>query len=113
MTNIQQVPDGSVPMARRVDAGGWGVLFLWVGVALIAGVGWGMGLLGVGLITLGTQVARRVLGLPREGFWVGIGLFFVVAGAWELLAVRRSLVPFVLITAGLALLVSTLRKARS
>lgn len=113
MTNIQHVPGGALPIARRLDAVGWGVFFLWVGVALIAGFGWGVGLLGVGIITLGTQAARRSFGLAREGFWVLVGLLFVLAGAWEVLAVRHSLVPFVLIAAGLALLASGLRKGPS
>jgi hypothetical protein len=42
------------------------MFFLWAGIALVAGLGWGVGLLGVGLITLGGQAVRRYLGLALE-----------------------------------------------
>ena len=45
--------------ARRIDGAGWGLFFLWVGVALLLDVGWGIGLLGVGILTLAMQVVRR------------------------------------------------------
>ena len=48
-------------MHRTLDAVGWGVIFIWVGVAVLADLGWGVGFIGVGLIILGALVAREYL----------------------------------------------------
>ncbi|MFC1694280.1 hypothetical protein ACFL1R_12320 [Candidatus Latescibacterota bacterium] len=39
-------------LARKLDAAGWGLFFIWIGIALLSNVGWGIGLLGMGIITL-------------------------------------------------------------
>ena len=46
---------------RTLDAVGWGVFFIWIGVAILADLGWGVGLIGVGLIILGALAARAYL----------------------------------------------------
>ena len=46
---------------RTLDAVCWGVFFIWIGVAILADLGWGVGLIGVGLIILGVLVAREYL----------------------------------------------------
>jgi len=95
-------------LTKKLSAISWGLFFIWVGISLITHVGWGMGLLGVGIITLGTQVARKYFGLKLEGFWVVVGFFFVLGGVWALLHVRLGLLPFLCVAVGVALLVSTL-----
>jgi hypothetical protein len=40
---------------------GWGLFFIWMGIAVLADVGWGVGFLGVGLIILGALGAREYL----------------------------------------------------
>ena len=78
MTHVDHIRATNTPVpARRVDAAAWGLLFVWVGVALIAHLGWGLGLLGVGAITLGVQLARKYLGLSAEPFWIAVGFLFV------------------------------------
>ena len=109
MTHVEQIPTRPV-LAGRVDAAGWGLFFVWVGIALIAHLGWGMGLLGVGAITIGVQLARKYVGAGAEPFWVVVGLLFVAGAAAEFLKFEFSFLPFVLILAGLALLVSALRR---
>jgi hypothetical protein len=106
--NQEQSSTNRHPLSRKLSAVSWGLFFIWVGIALIAHVGWGAGLLGVGIITLGTQVARKYFGLKLEGFWVVVGLFFVLGGVWELLHVQLGFLPFLCIAVGIALLVSTL-----
>ncbi len=93
---------------ERLDAVGWGLFFVWVGIAFVAHVGWGTGLLGVGLITLGGQVMRKYFGLRLEVFWLMVGFFFLLGGVWELLNVQFELVPILCIIAGVALLVTVL-----
>jgi hypothetical protein len=99
-------------LAKKLDAAGWGLFFIWVGIAFLADFGIGIGLLGVGVITLVEQAARRYLDLKLEGFWVVVGLLFVVGGLWELFEAEIGLVPIILIVVGVALLVSAFRGKR-
>ena len=48
-------------LGRKLDAVGWGLFFIWIGIAVLADMGWGVGLIGVGLIILGALVAREYL----------------------------------------------------
>ena len=86
----------------------WGLFFIWIGMALFVHVGWGTGLVGVGIITLGAQLARKYFDLKLEGFWVAVGFIFLLGGVWRLLNVQLGLVPILCIALGLVLLVSTL-----
>lgn len=102
-------------LAKKLDAAGWGLFFVWVGIAFLAAVGWGVGLLGVGIITLGGQLARRSLGLPVEGFGLVVGALFFLGGLWELFGLRvgraalpGAVVPILCIIAGASLLLSAL-----
>lgn len=95
-------------MDKKLEAVGWGLFFIWLGVALLGKAGWGVWLLGVGLITLGMQAARRYFALRADRFWLVVGFLFVVGGIWELFRVSIGLVPVLCIIAGAALLVSAL-----
>ena len=97
-------------LSKKLDAIGWGLFFVWIGFALLLDVGWGIGLLGVGIITLGEQAARRYFGIGLDGFWVVVGLLFLVGGMWELAEIQFSMVPFLLIVAGAAVLASAFKK---
>lgn len=94
---------------KKLEAAGWGLFFIWIGLALLLNVGWGVGLIGVGIIILGAQASRRYLALKLDGFWVVVGFLFVVGGVWELFNVQLALVPLLCIVAGVALLASALR----
>lgn len=96
-------------IAAKLDAFGWGAFFLWVGFALLVDVGWGIGLVGVGLITLAEQLARRSYGLAVEGFWVFIGVCFLLGGLWELYRIELPLLAILLVILGVAIIVSAFR----
>lgn len=99
---------------RRVSGVAWGLLFVWVGIALLAQVGWGLGLLGVGAIILGAQAARRyVVGLPFEGFYLAIGVLVALGGIWALFNLQVALVPVLFLLAGFALILSALVTRRA
>ena len=95
-------------LEKRVDAGGWGLLFIWVGIGLATTVSWGVALAGVGLIMLAVQVARKLFGLAPDRFSLTLGGLFVAGGIWESFNASVGLVPLLCIAAGVALLVSAL-----
>jgi len=59
--NYQEQKSVRKKVHRQIDAIGWGVFFIWVGIAVLADLGWGVGLIGVGLIILGGFAARAHL----------------------------------------------------
>ena len=93
---------------KKLDAAGWSLFFVWVGIALFAHVGWGAGLLGVSIIILGIQAIRKYFGLELEGFWVAAGFFFALGGIWKLFHIQFGLIPVLCIAVGVVLLVSAL-----
>jgi hypothetical protein len=94
---------------KKLEAFGWGLFFVWVGIALLLDVGWGIGLLGVGAITLGGQGARQYLGLQPEGFWIVVGALFLLGGILHLIGAEEIAGPAVLVVVGAALLFAALR----
>ena len=104
MTHFMQHHD----RAKKLDAVGWAIFFIWAGVAWIANVGFGVGLIGVAAIILGKQAIRRLLGFNLEFFWIVVGIGFAIGGLWEYLEVQTPLAPIILIIAGIALLVSVI-----
>lgn len=104
-------------LIKKLDAIGWGLFFIWIGAAFLADVGWGAGLLGVGIITLGGQVTRKYFGLPLEKFWIVVGSLFALLGIWEWanvrvgeIAIPGGLMPIVSIVVGAGLIISALRR---
>ncbi len=93
--------------ARRIDSGAWAVFFIWVGIAMLAGVPWSWFLVGVGVLILGAQIMRRQWHLKIETFFVVVGLIILAAGAWDLLALPWPLMPLLLIGLGGYLLFKT------
>jgi hypothetical protein len=91
-------------LRKKTEAVGWGLLFIWIGIAHFASMSWGAGLLGVGLIILGIQTTRYLLGMKCEGIWVVAGIFLEIGGAWELFHIQINLMPILCIVAGVALL---------
>lgn len=100
-------------LARLIDRVGWALFFIWIGVALLADLGWGWSLLGVAAIILAGEGVRWLKALPVQGFWVAVGAMCLLIATWELLAISRSMVPMFAILFGLALLVGAFRKPRA
>jgi hypothetical protein len=101
---------------RTIDRLGWGVLLIWVGVAVLANVGWSISLFGVGLIVVGVQLARKYFELNVDWFRLVLGLCLTVGGVLRMLGIdwnqpplRTWLVPSLLIAAGVAVLATIWR----
>ena len=93
-------------VAEKLDAVGWGLFFLWMGVALLFEFSWGVTLVGIGIITLGEQLARFASNLRMQGFWVVVGVGFLLGGIWQAMDAELPLVPILLILAGLTVLLA-------
>ena len=94
---------------KRITTVGWGLFFIWLGFVLMIKAGAGLILVGVGLISLGMQVARKYSGLESDGFWIVVGVLFVIVGTWEMFEIKLPLMSVFLIVVGAAFLVSALR----
>ena len=107
-------------MNRNYEAVAWGALFIWWGITeLFTSLPEGIGILGIGLILIGVNVARSLNGLPVSRFSTTLGILALVWGGLELAGVILSL-PFeipvfaiVLIVLGLIILIPELTEKRS
>ncbi|UCG78601.1 MAG: hypothetical protein JSV21_01835 [Nitrospirota bacterium] len=88
------------PAAEKIKTIGWGAFFIWLGIAFLLNVPLGVKLIGVGVVALGVQVARKAYNLILEGFWIGIGVIFLAAGIWELMDISLPLLPLILLAVG-------------
>ncbi len=116
-TEQDEIAERTPAAAQKLAAVGWGLFFIWVGIALLVHVGWGVALLGVGVITLGAQAARACFRLPVERFWLVVGIAWVVFGGWELLqrqlggaVLRGGPVPVLFIAVGVVVTVAALMR---
>jgi hypothetical protein len=48
-----------IKLRRQLNTAGCGLFFIWIGIAVLANLGWGIGLIGVGLIILVKLLARE------------------------------------------------------
>ncbi len=97
----------------RLSGVAWGLVILWIGIVFLLSVASWVALLGIGLITLGMQLVRKAVGLSLEGFWLLVGVFFVLGSVWDLSGTTVPLFPILLILAGLGVLLSILTGRRA
>ena len=91
-------------LSHKLDAIGWGLFFIWMGIAFLLDVGWGWGMVGIAVIILGEALTRKKMDLNVGGFWIVVGLLFLAGGLWELLDVQFPIAPFAIIAIGVAVL---------
>jgi len=109
---------GQVP-ATLIESAGWGVFFIWIGIALLAGVGWGAAILGVGCIMVGVQIARRMFALKVDRVGLVIGLCLAAGGLVRWLGIPLDhaplpawIVPALFVALGIAIFASAWMRAR-
>jgi hypothetical protein len=99
-----QTMAGAVARSPRLDAISWALFFIWIGIAVLAEIGWGWSLLGISAIVLGTQAALYFSGKKADGFWVACGLVVLAAGVWELFDLTWPLGAVLLVALGMVML---------
>ena len=110
MGNAEELKTTNPPkFADKLPAAGWGLFFIWIGIALLLKLGDGIILLGIGTITLLVQVARKYLNLRLKVFNIIIGLLIMIGGFWENYKPDSPLIPVFLIVVGTGLLLSFIR----
>ena len=109
----EQKPIKAGNLEKTLEVTAWGLFFIWVGIAYLAKMSFAIGLLGVGVITLGAQITRKYLKLKAERFWIIVGLLLVISGLWELFKLKLQLVPILIIIAGLVMLITAFRGRHS
>ncbi len=77
-------------LARRLNVTSRGLFFVWLGLAVLAHLGWGWTLTGIGVIVLGEQAARWKLDLKLSTAWTIGGAIFLIGGLWQLISHRVS-----------------------
>lgn len=97
-------PQTKSDYARQLDAIAWALLIIWIGVAVLANVGWGWALLGTSGVVLGAQAALWLRGETVDSFAIACGIVFLVGGVWIVLGLTWPLAPALLILLGLGLL---------
>jgi hypothetical protein len=92
-------------ITRNFEVIAWGALFIWWGITvMIPSLPNGSTALGTGLILIGVNVARKVSGVPVNGFSTTIGILALVWGLLEIVGVLINL-PFELPIFALLLIV--------
>ena len=99
---------GGRSAAHKLGAIAWALFFIWIGIALLAGISLGISLLVIGVITLLVQVLRRASALPIEVIWVIVGCLFILGGILHILGVSLPLLPILILVAGVVLLISAI-----
>jgi hypothetical protein len=99
---------------KRIDAIGWGLLFLMTGMlALVPGLPDGTWLVGLGVLLLGLNATRLRLGLPLDQFGVVLGSGAVLAGLGVMAGLDVPVFALLLIVCGLAVIAGQLRPGRA
>jgi len=112
LNNEEQKTTGKSDLSHKLAVIGWSLFLIWIGLAFLMEVNPVFGLLGVGIITLGMQVARKNYNLKLEGFWVVIGLLFVIGSLWNLFQPQVPLMPILMVVAGILLFLYAVRGKR-
>jgi hypothetical protein len=76
---------------KTFEMAAWGAILIWLGITtLFTSLPHGAGAIGIGLILLGMNAARRLAGVPISGFTTTIGILALVLGGLDM---ANSIVP--------------------
>ena len=97
----------------RVDAIGWGLLFVAIGaVGLMPAMPDGAWLIAAGTVMLGASAVRAWMGLRAYSTTIVVGVVALSAGIFTVAGLTTDVGPVVLIVLGLALVFGALHRSR-
>lgn len=95
---------------KRLETVSWGLFLIMLGgLAFVKDVPEGTWLIGVGLIMLGLNAVRLVLGIRVSWFTVILGTIALLSGLSSVLGVDIPVGPLLIILIGLAIIVRALQ----
>ena len=107
---LKTAPDN---VASRIEAIGWGLLLLMTGLlALIPGLPDGTWLVGLGVLMIGLNATRILVGLAPDRFAVILGSGAVVAGLGIMAGIAVPVFALLLIVCGVAILAAQIGPGR-
>jgi hypothetical protein len=91
---------------KQLETVSWGLFLIMIGgFALVKGVPEGTWLIGVGVIMLGLNAVRLMVGIRASWFTVILGTIALLSGISEVLGVDIPVGPLLIILIGLAIIV--------
>ena len=108
---------GMTPARRelnhRLETVSWGLFLIMLGgFALIPSVPEETWLIGAGVIMLGLNAVRLLLGIRVSGFTVILGTVALLSGLGSVYGIRIPVGPLLIILVGLAIIVRALDRSR-
>jgi hypothetical protein len=95
---------------RRLETIGWGLFLIMIGgFALVKGVPEGTWLIGAGLIMLGLNAVRLMVGIRASWFTLIVGTIALLSGLGSVLGIDIPVGPLLIVLIGLAIIVRALR----
>ncbi|HEX5147821.1 MAG TPA: hypothetical protein VFW02_01985 [Candidatus Limnocylindrales bacterium] len=106
MGGVQGIERDRRSFESRLDAIGWGLLFVVVGAVLLApGLPEDAWLVAAGIVMIGTTVVRALLGMVVPWITPVFGMMALVGGAAGILGLESAGGPLVVIAVGLTVIV--------
>ena len=108
---------GMTPVRRelnhRLETVSWGLFLIMLGgFALLKSFPEGTWLIGAGVIMLGLNAVRLLLGIRVSGFTVILGTVALLSGLGSVYGIRIPVGPLLIILVGLAIIVRALDRSR-
>jgi hypothetical protein len=95
---------------ERLGTVGWGLFFLWIGLALILGFQLHISLIGIGVIILGMQLVRKYFKFKFETFWLVVGICLIFFSLVKIPQINIPVIPILLIVFGILFFISAFKK---
>ena len=107
MSSKASNPEGK--LGNKLDAVSWSLFFIWMGIVMITDAPKSAALIGIGVVILGAQAARRYYQMSLERFWIIVGLLFFFGGLWDMFDLNAPFGAFILLAIGALILFSAFK----
>lgn len=95
---------------QKLDAIGWGLFFIWIGVALFLQFQLQTSLVGIGVIILCMQIVRKYFKFKFEPFYLIVGICLVIFNLVKISHINIPIIPIALIIIGGFFIFSSFKK---